>query len=399
MPLRAKVRVRLEQVLRGVVIVALGLMLWQSLRPQTESGGAAITGALGGGALRRWSASATAPRTIQARLDSMPSPLERAWLAALRGAGSDVSWSGDLTPLMIDAQPIAAPTGGTRAIIATPRASPVVLADEIGPIDTVRPQNSGATLTLRVIPDRLTARSGHTIASTIQPDSVALRRVLVIGAAGWESKFTVAALEEEGWRVDALIRVAPGIDVTQGSPSPIDTAHYSAVIALDSTASPDASRIISFVRSGGGVILEPAAASLASMSALRTTSAVSLPIKGPASIAAKRIGAGRAIQIGRDDSWRMRMTNDDGVADHRRWWTELVSNVAYAPRTPRVTTGSTINGDPAPFADLVARIGPASSNQISRLSPTSVNMSVWLFGLLAAALIGEVVSRRTRGAA
>ena len=185
MPLRAKVRIRLENVLRGAVIVALALMLWQSLRRQTETGGAAITGGLGADALRKWSVSPTAPRTIRVRLDSMPTPVDRAWLAALSGAGSDVSWSGDLTALMIDAEPIAAPTGGTRVIIAAPRASTVVLTDEIGPIDTVRPQNSGATVTFGAAPDRLIARSGRTIASTTQPDSVALRRVLVIGAAGW----------------------------------------------------------------------------------------------------------------------------------------------------------------------------------------------------------------------
>src|SRR6185503_15174723 len=106
-------------------------------------------------------------------------------------------------------------------------------------------------------------------ASTIPRDSVMLHKVLVIGDAGWESKFVVAALEEAGWKVDAFIRVAPTVDVTQGSAAVIDTARYSAVVALDGAASPYASRIIEFARTGGGVVLAPPAASLDAMAALR----------------------------------------------------------------------------------------------------------------------------------
>ena len=93
--------------------------------------------------------------------------------------------------------------------------------------------------------------------------------MLVIGDAGWESKFVVAALEEEGWKVDAFIRVAPNVDVTQGSAAVIDTARYSAVVALDGAASPYASRIIEFARTGGGVVLTPQAATPDAMAPLR----------------------------------------------------------------------------------------------------------------------------------
>lgn len=434
MPSRAEVRVRVEQVLRAIVIVSLALMLWQSLRPSSESTRASVRArGIGRSGLARWSAMPSAPERIQLQLDSVPSSVERAWLGALRGAGSSVTWSGDVSPLMVDAQPIASPAGGTRVFVASARGTPVVLSDEIGAIDTLHPQNFGAAVTLGASSDRVSARAGASRASTSQRDSLVLHKVLVIGSAGWESKFVVAALEEEGWKVDAFIRLAPGVDVTQGSAASIDTSRYSAIIALDSTAAPYANRIVDFARKGGGVILESQAAALdamaplragavagvASQSQTRPTAAAALttlplnsivslrqdaiPIErrsGAVASAARRIGAGRALQIGYEDSWRWRMSGgDDGLRDHRRWWTGLVSSVAYAPRLPRAATNATPD-DPAPLADLVASVGPGnSSGLISGLTGNSPNLRVWLFVLFAAALIGEVASRRTRGAA
>src|SRR5260221_12504209 len=105
-------------------------------------------------------------------------------------------------------------------------------------------------------------------ASTVPRDSVVLHKVLVISDANWESKFVVAALEEAGWKVDALIRVAPSVNVTQGSMAAIDTAGYSAVVALDGSASPYANRLADYVQSGGGVVLAPQAAAVDAMSSL-----------------------------------------------------------------------------------------------------------------------------------
>ena len=53
------------------------------------------------------------------------------------------------------------------------------------------------------------------------------------------------------------------------APECIDTARYSAVVALDSAASPYTARIAEFVRSGGGLVMEPGAALLGDMSSLR----------------------------------------------------------------------------------------------------------------------------------
>lgn len=430
---RAEMRVRLERALRGTVIVALAVMLWQSLHQHAESGGVFVNArGIGDGALGGWSAMAKPPGRIHVQLDSVPSRVERAWLGALAGAGSTVRWSGDLAPLMIDAQPVASPTGGTSVLVAAPNGSSIVMSDDVGVLDTVRAQNAGAALTLNSAPDHFTARAKTSVASTSKLDPVVLHKVLVIGDAGWESKFVVAALEEEGWKVDAFIHVAPGVDVTQGSAALIDTSRYSAVVALDGAASPYANRIIEFARAGGGVVLAPQAASLESMAPLRagavgraTSDARAFPARGSVSlatlalapisllrsdaiplerragavgVAARRIGAGRLLQLGYEDTWRWRMGGGDGaVRDHRVWWTGLVSSVAYAPRVPG---GAKITpADEAPMVGLVAAIGPrASTAAMSNLSGGQSARPAWLFLLLALALVGEVASRRLRGA-
>jgi hypothetical protein len=431
MPSRAEMRIRVEQVLRGIVIAVLAVMLWESLHQRTDSGGQFVTArGISGSALAKWSSLATAPAKIQVKLDSVPSMIERAWLGALAGAGSSVTWTGDLAPVMIDAQPVASPAGGTKVIVAAPSGSSVVVGDDVGPIDTVHVQNGGAALTLNSVADHFTARAKGSIALTSAHDSIVLRRVLVIGEASWEAKFVVAALEEEGWKVDAFIRVAPGVDVTQGSAT-IDTSRYSAVVALDGAAAPYANRILGFARTGGGVVLGAQAASLEAMAPLRAgavghetsdaraiqsggsvtlatlplapitalrSDAVSLEKRaGATAVAVKRIDAGRVLQVGYEDTWRWRMGGGDGaILDQRRWWTGLVSSAAYATRIPRATTATATNE--APIVGLVAAIGSSRTGAASNLSGQPSDWTPSLFALVALALIGEITSRRVRAA-
>src|SRR5687768_6320785 len=109
MPLRVESRAFVEGVLRGIVIVALAVLLWQS-REQTNSAGrpVSIRGAALSRSLSEWSTTPTISR-IHVQLESSPSRTERAWLAALVGAGSKLTWSGDIASTMIDAQPVASP--------------------------------------------------------------------------------------------------------------------------------------------------------------------------------------------------------------------------------------------------------------------------------------------------
>jgi hypothetical protein len=437
MPSRAEIRVWLEYVLRGIVLAVLAVMFWQSLRQQTESGSRVVRArGVSRASLAEWSALSKAPSGIHLQLETVPSPIERAWLGALAGARSSVTWRGDLSALMVEAQPIASPAGGTKVLVAAPSEIAVVLRDGIGVIDTLRMHNAGASIDLTWADDNFTARVKGLVASTVTRDSVSLRKVLVIGAAGWESKFVVAALEEEGWKVDALIRVAPSVEVAQGPPTTIDTSRYSAVVALDRRASPYASRIVEFARAGGGVVLGREATSVEGLAEIRAgvggeggakSAGRAIPgagsitladlaytpirsLRGDAAVierwsdgvatAARRTGAGRVIQLGYEDTWRWRLGGGaDAIREHRLWWTRLVSGVAYATLVLR-TAENIASVDPAPFTDLVATVGANTSpGFVPRLSGSSANFTAWLFAFLVAALIGEVASRRTRGAA
>ena len=417
--------------MRGVVIAVLGVMLWQSLRPQSGAGRAANLSGVDARSLASLSMLSTVPSRVQLRLTAVPSAFERSWLSAIAGAGSNVSWSCDLPATMIAAQAIASPTGGTRVDVAAPTKSAVILRDELGAIDTLPIRNGGASLLLPPTTEPLTAVLNATTATTTARDSLVLRKVLVIGSVGWESKFVVAALDEAGWKVDANLRVAPGVDVSQGASAIVDTSRYSAVVALDAAAAPFAGRIIAFVQQGGGVILAPAAASLDAMSPLRAgtvgrasggsnptasaaTGVASIPLAPLTSIrsdaaaiekrgssvavAGRRVGAGRVVQVGYEDTWRWRMAGgDQSVRDHRQWWTDRVSSVAYAPAITRATFAT---ADEAPLASLVDALGPASALSVANgFTARAADTLILLFVLLALALTAEVASRRLRGAA
>lgn len=416
-----------------MLIAALAVMLWQSLHKQPSAADREVRSRTLSGMLASWTRTATAPERIHVQLDSVPGPLERDWLRALAAAGSKVAWTGDLTPLMTAAQPIASPAGGLRVSIAAPAGSVLELRDEVGIIDTVGAKSSGASLIVSSATRELTARADHSSATATPRDSLTLHKVLVIADADWESKFVIAALEEDGWKVDAFVRVAPGVDVTQGSIAAIDTSRYSAVVALDSAVAPYAARINEFVRSGGGIVMAPAAAAVDAFAPLRSgligristqeppilngapVTLASLPVapltglrtdavplgkrSNAVTVAATRVGAGRSVQIGYEDTWRWRMAGGpSSVGDHRAWWTSLVSSVAYAPRTS-IAPG-TLTTDDAPVAELVAALGPRVAGPT--VASDAVNRShwmVWLFIILSLALLLEVASRRLRGAA
>jgi hypothetical protein len=79
------------------------------------------------------------------------------------------------------------------------------------------------------------------------------------------------------------------------------------------------------------------------------------------------------------------------------WWTDLVSGVAYASRDQRMPTTSAT--DRAPVVGLVAAIGSSTpTNKVADMSAAQSDSMQWLFLLLALGLIGEVASRRMRGA-
>ena len=128
-----------------------------------------------------------------------------------------------------------------------------VVSDALGPLDTVG--SALGAVRLASVEGNVTVTAGRQHARAYAPASERPRRVFVSGGAGWEAKFVIAALEERGWTVDADLFVGPDRDVRQGAAAPLDTARYSAVVLLDSTAAERARGVERFARAGGGVVL------------------------------------------------------------------------------------------------------------------------------------------------
>jgi hypothetical protein len=422
----------LERALRAASLALLAYALWTSLAPQANDEGwrTASHGALAD-SLPRWTADLAAD-SLHVSVDGFPDRATRAWLAALRRAGAHVEWSspGGLPPVALAVEPLNAPGGGARALLAAPAQEHVALSDGIALVDTVRMSSSAADVRPVVMHGITTAALGAGRASAMARDSLGRRGVLVLGSAGWEAKFVIAALEERGWRVAARLRVAPGVEVTQGAMI-LDTARVGVVVALDTTADRDAGRIARFVRGGGGLVIAGAAMqseALAPLAAGRAGARISpatiafadsaprralgffsigalargaVPLEvrdGHVAAAARRVEAGRVVQVGYDETWRWRLAgSNDAPEAHRAWWSAVVGSAAYrAAHSIAVDSTAT---DPAPLAATVAMLGAPTAPISSGRAPLRAHgLRPWVLVLLLAALLAEWTSRRIRGA-
>lgn len=380
-------------------------------------------------ALARWTTEA--PAHLHLRVGDLPTRAQRDWLVALRRAGTPVSWQladgAPATGMVVEAQP--SPARESRLALVAPPGSVARLRDRLGTLDSLSVGESRVSSFTGAITGAVQAHlPGASLVSAAR-ESLLVRPVLVTGAAGWETKFVVAALEEAGWEVRTRIAVAPGARVGPGADARLDTARLSAVVVLDSVAVPDAAMLRRFVESGGGAVfagtasLARAHASLLPASAPRrdpglitpplperprahlaawafqrlSGDAVSLEERaGRSVLAARRLGAGRVFQSGYDETWRWRMTGegDEAPAAHRAWWSALTSAVAYAPPLGQATPWL----DEAPLAAAVSALGepaPAASG-----APPGARRipDAWLFAVLLLALLAEWISRRLRGA-
>lgn len=422
MRLPADRREWLEAVSRSGVFVLLTYLLFRTLAPSVADGSREIVTA---NLLDMPRLTRNAPSSrIHFVLDGIPTATERAWQKSLGASGSAVTWSGSLSPIAISAAPIAAPQEGSTLSAYAPDVFRLYVRDAISLIDSVKPRTDFVSLPVAVTSGPILAVADHDSASVSLNDSVILRRVLVLGKAGWETKFVLAALEEANWKTDASILVAPNVVVSQGAIASIDTAHYSAIVALDESAARRAGEIRNFVRSGGGLVIGDAAARSPEFSRLRVSlsapaaqlaepddtvsrlsaqfvslhigpDAVPMELRGnDIAVAAIRFEFGRVIQIAFSETWRWRMQgNSSSVIDHRDWWSGLISGVAYAPR---VHVSNKLD-DRAPFADLIAVAG-APTNLPSAAKPFSgaMNPVFWIIALFSLLLI-EWASRRLRG--
>lgn len=316
-------------------------------------------------------------------------PVERDWLRAIRrsAGGTAVSWSGSSAGVAISAEPEADPAGVVRVAVSAPGGSSVVVGDAIGVVDSVRAAGGGATFAVpgvsgtgAVYDGGVSGRGGGgadekwgpVLARAGVRDSIVWRPVLVVGSIGWESKFVVRALEERGWVVKTQLSIAPGTVIISPALMALDTAHYAAIVALDSSVKGEFSNVTRYVRSGGGIVAAGSA----------------VPI-------VRGIG-GRVAAVSDTATWRRRMHGD--VAGHRTYWAGRVAEVAYVPRVELPVVGGV---DPAPVAATVAAFGdpePADAARGGRPSSRGP-VSVWVFALMAAGFVGEWASRRLRGLA
>lgn len=413
--------------------LALGGLLWLAWRPAAPA--APARSVESARALPQALREATvAPVTrLDVTLDSLPGRSERAWARALASAGTAIHWRlapGAKPGIALTVEPVSSPNGGGRVIVSAAAGEVVTLRDAAGSIDSATTGAGGVRVLEATIDGTVMAATRGAAASAALRDSVVLRKVLVLARAGWEGKFTVAALEEAGWEVAARFRVAPDVVVRQGGDAPIDTARYAAVVALDSSAAPLGAAITRFVRSGGGVVLGAEAARLASLAGIAPARAGqgvapllgALPTAAPrralggiaytalrpaavvlertgasARVVAARVDGGRSLTIGYDDTWRWRMEGGDGApADHRAWWSGLVASVAHAPLAPLAVVAAT---DEAPYPALVEALGEPAAGAASGAPPASRDAGERiLFTILLAALLAEWGSRRLRGA-
>ncbi len=418
-----------ERAARAAAFALVAFAFWRML------GGAAPGGAsrVQASALARDLPALEAAHTpaIHVAVDGLPDPAERDALAAVAHAGTRVTWNGAaLPPLAAVAGRAREPGGPVQIAIAS--TADVSLADGLAALDTVRAGSAarGATITIGAPSGALSARSGGTRAPVGVPGEQALHPVLVLGRAGWEAKFAVAALEEQGWSVEQRVVVAPGVDVLQGKSGAIDTSRYSAIVALDTTLGTAGPSIVRFVQTGGGLVLLADAANAASLRAIaparvgaRTLAserafdvaypvnamplfplespradAVRLSLRGTSlTIAARREGAGRVLQAGFDETWRWRMQGGaDAVAAHRAWWSRMVSSVAATPLISLDEADARPSAESAPLARWIDALGAATVDVPARSQ--SRQLPGWLLPALMLCLLAEWSSRRWRGA-
>jgi hypothetical protein len=422
----------MELALRLAALALVAAALWLAVRPALETvSEERLDPAVLPDRLRDW-VRRGAPDSVRLTLDSVPDDALLDWLVALRRAGTGVTWSGDVAPVALGVEPVNAPAGGMRLLLAAPSDTAVKLRDAAGPVETVRPVGSGAAVRIAALAEPAVAHLSQTTARAGAADSVVPGTLLVLGTAGWEARYAIAALEESGWRVEARLTIAPGLDIRRGVPRSIDTANYAAVIALDSAAAGEARRLQMYAVSGGGLILSGIAAampglrdvapgrpgtrvrpavmqftagaprralSFVAIERLRGDALVLEARDGRNAVAARRAGIGRVLQIGYDESWRWRMQGGaQGMEAHRRWWSDAVAATARRTAVPRSSGVSPTAA--APRAALVSALGQPIDPTVAAAADTAQRRAEpWMLVLGLTLLLAEWASRRLRGAA
>ncbi len=430
-------------VLHAIGLVCVTLLLWRLLTPASARHDAAQVSADGHLDLALASALRTAPDTLDVVLRGVPDARARAQLRALRGSGRVLRLSADapLTAVAATVDEEWRQSGGAHVQIVGRDSISAALSDAAGRIDSAALTSRGVSS--RTGPVRGVLRVGvHTATASVSPLGAAspeIARVLVLGDATWESRFVVTALEEAGWPVDVAVSLSPKVRITQGISTMPARSRHSIVVVLPGALSSAIAALPAFVRSGGGLVIVGTAARIGGLAGLRAgtpgstvagevgaeasddarhgldlipiaalaAGAVALESRdGKVAVAARRVGAGRVIQVGYDNSWLWRMAgNDDAPVAHRRWWTALLSGVVpmAAPVSRVVLDPSHDTLEAAPLAALASDLGlPAVRVQSAGVNSRSFVEYLdprWLLALALLSLVASWTLRRFRGLA
>jgi hypothetical protein len=367
----------------------------------------------------------TGPPVLRVQFDGSPTAIERDSLGALARAGRNITWAGDIAPLAVMAEPVREP--GMRWRIAAVGSAPLIVRDSLGVIDSLAP---AAALTLEPTRGPAQLVQGSSVAAAVPQDVAPPRRAMVLGRVGWESRFIITALEEAGWSVDARLALGREREVQQGEALPRTERHDVVIVTDSSAANANGASLARFVRGGGGVILAgeaagaraPALRAIAGsrvqrMEAPETESfeghepTHALPLyalgdiasdaslledrEGTPAVVARRVEAGRVMQLGYAETWRWRMQGEGrSVEEHRAYWSRLAGLVARGDTRPAAVTNA---GDAAPLAAVVQAIGLPS--EIAAPSAAGgPSFPTWLGPIILLALLAEWGSRRRRGA-
>ena len=427
--------------LHAFAFICMALLLWRSLAPENSRRSLVGVDARGQLDAPLSTLIRSASDTIDVHVQSAPDARARAALRALRASGHVLRISADrmLTPVAVSAEAEWRASGGARVLAVGSDSVTAVLSDAAGVIESTTFSPAGIQSRTGPLQGVLhvDVRSARASVAPLIARAPQSARVLVLGDATWESRFLIAALEEGGWPVDAAVSLSPKVTVTQGSTRVPNRDRHSIVVVLPGATSSAMAALPEFVRSGGGLVIVGAAARSVNLSSLRA-GAPGAMMKGEAgaeagteprhgldlipvaaladggvalesrdgriAVAARRVGAGRVVQIGYDNSWLWRMGgNDDAPIAHRRWWTAILSGVVR-----QSAPVSTMRLDPehdtlsaAPIAALARDVGlpvvrASSVDTMSRSFIASFDPR-WLLGLAVLSLVATWLLRRWRG--
>jgi len=437
----------------GAVLHAIGfmcmlLLAWRLFAPRVATTPLLEVGTNGVMAVSVASLLRAGSDSIRVTLRAPPDARTRAVLRAMRGSGQSVALTAPsaLTPVAVTVEEEWRASGGTRVQVVAGGALPLAVSDAAGLVDTVPVDAAGMRVRSGPVHGalRVDLPATHAAAAVLSAGAPDAARVLVAGEVSWESRFLIATLEEAGWPVDASIVVSPKVTISQGTGRTPSRSRHAIVVVLPGAPASVTAALPQFVRAGGGVVIVGEAARIGSLGAIRagapgvtiageigaegsaaprhglalvpiTSLAVGSVVlearDGRTAIAARRVGAGRVVQVGYDDSWLWRMAGDDDApVAHRRWWSSLLSGIV--PLAAPVSRGSADvehdTLDAAPVAALARELGlpHVRAEPLAAVKRRTFAASVlqrlgvrWLFAVIVLSLVATWTLRRWRGLA